>query len=98
MCIIGTVDAVANYTREVLIDGLTAILESWSPRIVRTLDSSTSPAESSDHPDHYYSALFTQEAIQRFSKLHSSVPEHWIYNAYTNRAERPNVGPTELLW
>jgi len=97
------VDGSGTYDFDALVRGLVAILHRWTPRVIRTLDSSAPPSSNRDDPhwdhwDHYYSALFAQRAIEKYLLANPPVPECCIYRGYNIKQEPEKVFDNKLLY
>jgi len=88
------------YSKEQLIDVLAAILGAYQPFVVRTEDfrfangpSNISSSLCYDHPDHYFTGLFSQRAIQQYARSGEKDSQFWVYNGYNIANLDPNVYP-----
>jgi len=87
------------YTPDQLIGVLAAILAAYQPFVVRTEDfrfangpSNISSSLCYDHPDHYFTGLFSQRAIQRYAQSGVRDSKFWVYNGYNIANRQENLG------
>lgn len=90
------------YTKDQLIEVLADILAAYKPFVVRTEDfrfpngpSSDSGSLEYDHPDHYFTGLFSQQAIQMYAQPGGRDSQFWVYNGYNIANQMENLAPAD---